>query len=72
VVWVKRLGDTDAVAEFARGRAHQDAIVTAQHHRCVIVDEAESGQLCRRLRFDFRIGEEVRLAVSVQEPFQPQ
>ena len=64
--------DTDIVAEFARCRAHQDAIVTAQHHRCVIDDEAQSGQLRRRLGFDFRIGEKVRLAVAVQEPLQLQ
>jgi hypothetical protein len=60
------------VTELARCRAHQDAIVTAHHHRCVIDDEAQLGQLRRRPRLGFGIGETVRVAVARQEQLQLQ
>jgi hypothetical protein len=72
VLRVKGLGDAETVAELARCRAHQDPIITAQHHRCVIDDVAQLGQLRRRLSFDFGIGEKVGLAVAGQEPLQVQ
>lgn len=70
VLRVNGLGDAQTVAELARCRAHQDAIVAVHHHRCVIDDQAQLAQPRGRLSVDFGIGEKVGLAVAAQEPLQ--